>query len=925
MKRHLLAATAVAILFHMPSSSLAAGGRITTPKEALGHDVGEDYFLANYTQLVSYWKTLAAESDRARMVDIGSTSEGRRHYMMIVSSPENLARLDRYKDIAARLARAEGLTDEQARRLAAEGRAIVWIDGGMHADEVVPAQALIAGVYDMLSSNDAEARKILDNVIILFGQPNPDGQDRVANWYMRNADPQKRELTETPVLWQKYVGHDNNRDFYLVSQQETTNLNRIFFREWYPQIIFNQHQDGPLGAVVFLPPFRDPFNYNYDPLVMSGLNEVAGEMHSRLIAEGKGGSSMRSVQNYSTWNNGMERTAAYFHNAIGILSEIVGNPTPQQLRLVPENQVPRSDLPLPVKPQLWHMKQSIEYSLSMSRAVLNYASGNRERVLFNIYRMGANSIARGSRDNWTITDERVQELKASGKPQTVKDSLALMGNSVNGEGYIDPNLYERVLHDPAKRDARGYILPADQPDFPTATKFVNSLIKAGADVDQATAPFTVAGKSYPAGSYVVKTAQAYRPHVLDMFEPQKHPNNFAYPGGPPIAPYDAAGYTLAFQMGVKFDRVLDAFSGPFQRLPDVIAPPAGQIVGTGSAGFLISHEANNASMLTNRLLKAGQHVSWVKAALSVDGRSFGPGAIWVPPTAKAREILSEGARALGVDVYAVSAAPAVETLELKPMRIGVVDLYGGLQTTGWMQWMLEQFEFPYTIVRPQRLDRGDLAKDFDVIILPDGAIKQESQNNDGSTNHQPKPEDIPAKYRSWLGEITADKTLPRLEQFVRGGGSIIAIGSSTQLASFLNVPVERAPAEMKDGKSQSLPQSQFYIPGSILSAKVDNTTPLAFGAPSIVDVFFDRSPTFKVAGAAPGLRKVAWFSGPHPLRSGWAWGQERLDGAAAIVDADVGKGKLFLMGPEVNFRGQSQGTFKFLFNALYYGPAVSGH
>nr|MEA2798553.1 hypothetical protein [Phenylobacterium sp.] len=916
MKRILLAATALVVL-SQPVSAGAAAPHLTTPREALGHDIGEDYFLANYGQLVSYWKTLASQSDRARMVDIGETSEGRRQYMMIVSSPENLAKLDRYKQIATRLANAQGLTDEQAHALAAEGKAVVWIDGGMHASEVEPAQALMAGVYDMLSSDDPETRKILDNVVILFGQANPDGQDLLAGWYMRNQDPLKREFETLPVIYQKYVGHDNNRDSYMVSQKETTNLNKIFFREWFPQIIYNHHQTGPVGAVVFVPPFRDPFNYNYDPLIMTELSEVGSTMHSRLVSEGKGGSGMRSAANYSTWNNGMERTVAYFHNSIGILTEIIGHPTPMQLPLVAENQLARNDLPLPVKPQTWHLKQSIDYSLSMNRAVLNYAASNRERLQFNIYRMGANAIARGNQDSWTVTGERIEALKAAAKTAPpVAPSEAFRGAKA-----LDPALYDSVLHDPARRDPRGYVIPADQADFPTATKFVNALIKAGVQVDRAKSAFTVAGKTYPAGSYVVKTAQAYRPHVLDMFEPQDHPNDFAYPGGPPIAPYDAAGYTLAYQMGIRFDRILDGFDGPFERLPDVTAPPAGRIIGQGKAGFLISHEINDAAILTNRLLKARQPVFWVKTSMAVDGKTLAPGAIWVPASAQTRAILEAGSKALGVDVYAADAAPKADTLKLKPVRVGLVDVYGGLQTTGWTQWTLEQFETPYTVVRAQRLDKGDLNKDFDVLIFPDAAIPEGAAFGGGMFRggfgaKQPKPEDIPPQYRGWLGNITEEKTLPQVEKFVRQGGSVVAVGSSTSLAAFMKLPIERAPAEIKDGKVQALPRTQFYIPGSILAAKVDNTDPLAFGVPTTVDMFFDRSPTFKVADGS-GLKPVAWFSGKHPLRSGWAWGQERLDGSAAVVDADVGKGKLFLMGPEVNMRAQPHGTFKFLFNAIF--------
>ncbi|MDB5455661.1 MAG: hypothetical protein JWP92_1246 [Caulobacter sp.] len=923
MKKILLTTVGAAILCLSTAAAVAAP--LTTPREQLGHDLGEDYFLADYTQLVAYWKKLAGESDRAKMVDIGETSEGRRQYMMIVSSPENLAKLDHYRDIAKRLAAAEGLTDDQAHALAAEGKAIVWIDGGMHASEVEPAQALMLGVYDMLSSDDAETKKILDNTIILFGQANPDGQELLADWYMRNQDPKAREFGSIPRLYQKYVGHDNNRDSFLSAMKETTNLNQIFFREWFPQIIYNHHQTGPVGTVVFVPPFRDPFNYNLDPLVMTQLSEVGATMHSRLISEGKAGSSMRSAATYSTWGNGMERTVAYFHNSIGILTEIIGHPTPMQLPLVPDNQLPRSDVPMPIKPQIWHLKQSIDYSLSMNRAVLNYAASNRERLQFNIYRMGANGLAKGQTDSWTISGNRIAALKAADKAMSEEARKAATGTS--GRGTVDPALYDKVLHDPAERDPRGYVIPADQADFPTAVKFLNALIKTGVKVEKASAPFTVAGKTYPAGSYVVKTSQAYRAHVLDMFEPQDHPNDFAYPGGPPIPPYDAAGYTLAYQMGIKFDRIMDGFDGPFAPTADLIAPPPGAVVGDGKAGFLISHELNDAVILTNRLLKAGQPVYWLKTAVTDGGQAYAPGAIWVPASAKSRAILDDGARKLGVAVRAVAAAPSAEKIKLKPVRVGLVDLYGGLMTSGWTQYTLEQFETPFTKVYPQRLDAGNLNKDFDVLIFPDAAISEELGPNGGMFRGgfggaQPKPEDIPAEYRSWLGRITRDKTLPQVEAFIRKGGSVTAIGSSTSLASFLKLPVDTAPTELVDGKPQPLPRTKFYIPGSVLAAQIDVTDPLGYGMTPTTDLFFDRSPAFKVQPGAD-MKTVAWFSGKSPLRSGWAWGQERLDGTAAVVDAKLGKGEVFLIGPEVAMRFQSHAAFKLLFNSIYYGPAVT--
>ncbi len=387
--------------------------KITTPQEAFGFNIGDDYQMASYTQLEAYWKKLASESDRMKLVDIGPTAEGRRQWMAILSSPENMKKLELYREISARLARAEGLTDEQAHALAREGKAVVWIDGGLHASETVGSQQLIEMVYQMVSRNDPETLRFLNDVILLCVPANPDGQDIVAGWYMREKDPVKRSLAGLPRLYNKYVGHDDNRDSYMSNMPETTNMNRVLFIDWFPQIMYNHHQTGPAGAVVFIPPFRDPFNYHFDPLAPLGIEAVGTAMHSRLVAEGKGGSEMRSGSTYSTWWDGGLRTTVYFHNMIGILTEIIGNPTPMRIPLVADKQLPQGDWPLPIAPQEWHYRQSIDYEIEQNRAILDYASRNRETLLYNIYQMGRNSIQKGSEDSWTITPKRIEALKAA--------------------------------------------------------------------------------------------------------------------------------------------------------------------------------------------------------------------------------------------------------------------------------------------------------------------------------------------------------------------------------------------------------------------------------------------------------------------------------------------------------------------------------
>src|SRR4051812_11575565 len=239
MKRFALSCLASLLLI---AAATVTAAKIPSPKEHFGFSIGDDYQLATYTQTEAYFKKVAAESDRVRLVDMGKTEEGRTQWMVIVTSPENLKALDHYKEIAQKLARAEGVSNEQAHALAAEGKAIVWIDGGLHASETVGSHQLIETVWRLASSNDAEVQRILKDVIVLCAHANPDGQEIVSNWYMREPDPSKRVLTITPQLYQKYVGHDDNRDFFYSSQKETSNVNRQLSIEWLPQIVYNHHQ-----------------------------------------------------------------------------------------------------------------------------------------------------------------------------------------------------------------------------------------------------------------------------------------------------------------------------------------------------------------------------------------------------------------------------------------------------------------------------------------------------------------------------------------------------------------------------------------------------------------------------------------------------------------------------------------------------------
>jgi len=541
-------------LFFLTSTFLSVAQTLPSPKQHFGFSIGDNYKLATYTQTEEYFKKVASVSNRVKLVNMGMTEEGRSQYMVIVSSPENIKNLNRYKEISQKLAHADNISDEQAHLMALEGKAVVWIDGGLHATETVGTHQLIETLWKLTSSNDPETLRILDEVIILLVHANPDGQELVSDWYMSNPDTLKRSYSQIPRLYQKYAGHDNNRDFYMMNMKETQNMSNQLYIEWLPQIIYNHHQSGPAGSVVAGAPYRDPFNYLFNPLVITGIDALGAAMVSRLNLEGKPGYTAKGGSQFSTWYNGGLRTTTYFHNMIGLLTEIIGNPTPSSVPLVPSRLIPNGNTTFPVMPQKWYFRKSIDYSLSLNYAVLDYAARNSEHLLYNIYSMGRSSIQAGNKDTWTLYPKRIDLINSAFENDSRNSSA---GSSRGNRSTIPVKYFESIFEDSTFRDPRGYIIPSGQPDFPTAVKFINSLIRSGISVSRATADFKVEGKNYSAGSYIVKTSQAFRPHILDMFEPQDHPNDFLYPGGPPVPPYDMAGWTPAYTMGFKFSRILN--------------------------------------------------------------------------------------------------------------------------------------------------------------------------------------------------------------------------------------------------------------------------------------------------------------------------------------------------------------------------------
>jgi hypothetical protein len=533
--------------------------------------------------------------------------------------------------------------------------------------------------------------------------------------------------------------------------------------------------------------------------------------------------------------------------------------------------------------------------------------------------MGRNSIEKGMKASWTYYPKYIDSAYAlyrrdSGAKAVVREK----GKAQSYGAVAIPSIYyEKVFSNPAYADAQAYIIPSSQHDFATAIRFVNALILSGIKVVKAEAAFFVSGKSYPAGSYIVPAAQAFRPHVLDMFEPQDHPNDFEYPGGPPIKPYDASGWTLAYQMGVSFDRVFVQPEGTFVSVPygEVQAFAPATFAGIGGHGYALSGYQNNAFLVVNDLLKAGVELGRCTVALSA---GLPAGSFYVPSSSGATEILKNAMRVYGVTVEKLDKKPG-GLVSFKGARVGIWNFYGGSAPAGWLRWMMEQYHFAdFHFVYSREIDEGDLSGKYDILVFTGEGVPAPGQEKLPGRAAGPKEADVPAEFRPWLGTLTSSKSMPAIRRFIENGGTVITIGKSGNLAYQLNLPVENYLVERdKNNVLAPLPDTRFYIPGALLAETIDSTQRTNWGMAGTSDVYFDNDPVFRINVGATNIKPLSWFATEAPLRSGWAWGQSYLKNGVSSFEYGLGKGRLVVFGPEIVFRAQSHAGFKRLFNSLY--------
>ncbi|MDH5804734.1 MAG: peptidase M14, partial [Gemmatimonadota bacterium] len=700
---------------------------------------------------------------------------------------------------------------------------------------------------------------------------NPDGVANDVAWY-REVRGTPFETTRPPRLGQPWAGTDNNRDWFMNNQPETRAASRILYKEWYPQIVYNQHQPAPEYARIFIPPFADPVNPDIHPGVTTGVNMVGAAMAARFAQLGMPGYVSRSV--YSMWWNGGMRLTPYFHNQVGLLTETAHrSPTPRTYD--PENfplilsvrrgLAPRTDSTSISYPDPWfgeesHIRDAFDYMQEATIATLDLAARYRERFLYNIYKMGRDAIELGER----------------GGPFA-------------------------------------YVIPEDQWDPSEAVNLVNLFRHSGVEVHRATRSFSAGGQDYPAGSYILYTAQAFRPHVVNLMEPQWYPERERYPGGPPEVPYDLAGWTVPMQMGVRADRIEDAFNARTEAVVDLAAVTPGEVRGRGSYGYVLSSNSNAAFHAVNKLLSQGQQVLVSNTAFAVNARNFSSGSFVVRQGEETSQAVTSLAQEHGLDFFGIDEALPFPLEELSLPRVGLYKAWHSrVDDQGWTLWLMEQYDFPIDTLHDADIQNGDLSV-YDAIILPNQPGQEILLGN--------RPGIMPDQY---VGGVGAAGSM-NLKRYVEMGGTLIAFDEATDFPiDQFGLPVRNSVAE--------LPPQDFFIPGSLIRTDIATDHPFAGGMQPQVAASFSQSRAFQtvrlprrgeggredIAEADdPGVEVIATYAEDDLLMSGWAMGEERyLAGKPALVNVELGSGNVVLFGFRPQFRGQPRGTYKLLFNAI---------
>lgn len=775
------------------------GTHVPSPQSVLGFVPGTNRTIADWRQITGYFTRLDQASESVHVETIGQTTLKRPFIVAFISAPENIRELSKFKEIQSKLADPRLITSDVERdRLIRDGKTIVAITCSIHSTEIVASQMSMQLAYELATAKDDVTKEILHNtILLLIPSVNPDGIDIVADWYRKTLGT-AYEGTNPPEIYHHYAGHDNNRDWFMLNLRETRLVTHLFWKEWFPQIVYDMHQQNVVGPRFFIPPFFDPANPNIHPLL---IREIAA-LGSRIAADLQAANFHGVITNaqYDTWWHGGLRTSPYYHNSIGILSEAASAKLMTPARVTEEQLakstdrgmtsalVASSNQPDPWRGGIWEPREIMQMEMIAARSVLTMAGKYRSNYLRNFYELGRNATS---------------------------------GSTTAGSPLA-------------------YVIQPGQGNDEAMARLLEILVEQGVEVFRMNRELhmTVAGSiggaylEIPLGSYLVFLAQPARWNVQALFERQVYPDRRTA-NGEAEQPYDVAGWTLPMQMGIE-------------------TLPVGAI----------KEYPNSARGLT----------------LVRD--------------------LAEVRRNLGLDLRKGEASPIRNPIK-KNVRLALYKGWTASSDEGWTRWLFDTYNVPFESIRDNDVRAGNLRARYDVIVIPSQRASEIIEGNAAGT--------YPAEFTGGITKAGVEN----LRRFVEDGGTLICFDAATELAiKQFNLPVRNVLEGVK--------RSDFYCPGSIVGLDVNVKDPIATGFLDKVDAYFINSVAFE-ATDAKRVRVIARYAKTGLLQSGWLIGEDRIAGDIALAVVKLGEGNVVLFGFRPQHRGQTWGTFQFIFNAIESG------
>lgn len=859
MKRFsLLFSILILVLFISQSNA-----QIQTPDNFFGFPAGADRQLADYQQIVGYLRHLEDASPKIKIFNLGKTTDNNDLIMAVISSQENIANFARYQKIGYQLAHPAGLSEAEAENLIEQGKVIAFITCNIHSTEIAATQMAVEFAYQLATSNEPDILFYLDNVILLLmPSANPDGMEMVVDWYRKWVGTEF-EGGSMPWLYHRYVGHDTNRDFFMLNQKESKLINQVMSRDWFPQVHLDEHQMGSRGPRMFVPPYKDPMSDNLSPMLMRVEALFGSNMSFRLEEKNKAGVIDSWVFD-SYWPGGT-RTAAW-KNIVSLLTEMASCniATPifiDEVELAAGGKglidyKQQVNFPNPWRGGWWRLRDIMDYELIASYSFLETSAKYREDILRSFYTMNMNAIKQGKEE-----------------------------------------------------PPFAYVIPTEQHDPITAAKLAEILLEHGIEIYQSKQDIVVNGKMLPANSVIIPLAQPLRSFIKEIMEAQTFPEIRLSSEGEPLYPYDVTAWSLPIQMGVKCVSVDQSFQGELERLT---APPypAGSMLGNSATGYAVDHRFNNTSAAINRLLKTNYEIFAATSNYIDDGKKFESGTIIIPARKDVTSALNKIARDLHLPIVALTQKLPPGLKQIMPVRLGLYKPWRASMDEGWTRWLLEQFEFELVSVHNDMIKSGDIIKKLDVLVIPDIEKETIIDPKPGSSKEAKFYRPLPEQYEGGIGK----EGVKNLKEFVRNGGTLITLDNSCML------PIDEFPLPVTN-TIENVNRSEYNAPGVMLKVNIHTAHPISWGMPESAAAFVSQSAAFVTSQPFGDVDRtiVARYPEEPLLLSGWIKGENRLHRKAAIVDVKFGKGKVVLLGFRVQHRAQPHGTFKLLFNAIHYG------